>query len=275
MGRLQLVDLVGYDSVLWNPDPRQPTTLAYAALATSLQQYQTHVLVVDGTADTFGGNENDRGEVKRDINALLACVTADVGAVLLLHHVNKLVAGGIGRGVSGEGYSGSTAWHNSARARWYLHPERGGEDAGEHPGSLLLELQKSNLGRANRKLRFSWNHGHGLFLGEQLSPPTATDKAQRDETERQAIIQAFHGCAQANIYVPAATTGRRTAYHVLSVQKAFPKTLGTPSKNTKKQRDVFWRHMEVLRRMEMVCEASIRRSDGHRTVTLKLAGEQP
>ena len=70
------------------------------------------MIFADGISDTFGGNENDRTQVKRFVNALLHPVPRD-GALLLIGHIAKPVA--TVRATS-EGYSGSTGWHNAAHS---------------------------------------------------------------------------------------------------------------------------------------------------------------
>jgi RecA-family ATPase len=123
-GWLNILDLVGHDSLLYAPDPRgggNALTGAYGRLAEHMKEYGSEALFVDGISDTYGGNENAGGEVKRFVNSLLALIPPETGAVLLIGHVNKLMAGG--SSATTEGYSGSTSWHNSCRARWYLRTE--------------------------------------------------------------------------------------------------------------------------------------------------------
>lgn len=118
---LNVVDLVGRGAVLWERDPRTgyTVTAAYGLLAQRMEQQHTEMLIVDGVSDTFAGGENVRHEVKRFINAIVALIPEDTGAVLLVGHIAKPNASAA---QTTEGYSGSTAWHNSVRARWYLYP---------------------------------------------------------------------------------------------------------------------------------------------------------
>lgn len=255
---LDVRDLVGRDSVLWERDPRTGYTMtpAYAALAHSIEEQATEFLVVDGISDTFGGNENAKTEVKRYVNALIAPLPPDRGATLLVGHIAKPAASGI---ATTEGYSGTTGWHNSVRARWYLFPEtRQGED-GERPertGDLILELQKSNMGRMDQQMRFAWDEAAHLFLGREIVGATAADRADRDRIEQDSILAALRACSEP---VPAATSGQRTAYHVLAARPEFAASL----RSGKPSRQRFWRHVEALRQMRLVEEASYRRSNRH------------
>lgn len=271
-GWLDVLDLVGLDTVLWERDPRTGYTVtpSFGRLGDRVKEQQTELLVVDGISDTFAGNENVRTEVKRYVNALVSLIDPERGAVLLVGHIAKLSAA---TASTSEGYSGSTAWHNSVRARWYLYPETvQAEDGGrpERTGELLLELQKSNLGRTDQEMSFAWDDAAHLFLGRRIEAPGALERGIRDRVEREGIEAAFRACAAATppISVPAATTGPRTAYHVLSVQKNFPDSLRKKKQDSKR----FRRLIEEMRAMGIVREDSIRRaSDRHYTVCLALS----
>jgi putative DNA primase/helicase len=68
-------------------------------------------------------------------------------AVCLLAHVDKNTSRNK-KADGGEGYSGSTAWHNSARSRLFMTR---GDD-----GLLTLEHQKSNLGKRRETVTLEW-----------------------------------------------------------------------------------------------------------------------
>lgn len=245
-------------------------TAAYGALDECIRKYQTEVLMVDGVTDVFGGGENSRSEVKRFCNTLLTLVPPDTGAVLLIGHVSKP---GSTAGAAGEGYSGSTGWHNVARARWYLYPEtKRGED-GERPdrsGDLILELQKSNLGRTDQSMRFSWDPEAHLFIGLRVDDGMQFDRKQRDREEQSGIRRAIKACTDAAEGVPAAMTGPRTAFHVLKVRPDFPASLCIDRAGTRR----FWRHVEELRAMKHVTEEHMaRKTDRHLVRHLVLSQE--
>ncbi len=271
---LQVIDLVGHDAVLWDRDPRTGYTVTpgFAQLAERVRQYGTQLLIVDGTSDTFAGNENSRTEVKRYVNAAVGLVPPDDGAVLLIGHVDKAAARS---GETSQGYSGSTAWHNSVRARWYLRPEtsRGDEAEGnEQTGNLILELQKSNLGRADLEMRFAWDADAHLFVGQPTTPLSHFDRGHRDRTEQEAILRAFAACAAAvpPVIVPAAMTGPRTAYHVLKARPELPETLRAGKPSIRR----FWAQIEQLRHMRAIEERSYRReSNRHTGIQLALTQE--
>jgi RecA-family ATPase len=258
---LAVLDLVGHDALLLRriPGGGLLPTPAYAELQATIERVGAEVLIVDGSADTFGGNENDRGEVRQFVHALVRLVPV-AGAVVLLHHVAKATAGG----GFGEGYSGSTAWHNSARARWYLRPEHAD---GEPGGGLLLELAKTNHGSGGHAVRIEWDAAAHTFSGRSMTPASRVERHVRDEAERDAVLSAIRAITAAGDYVPAAATGNRTALHVLSAVPGFPSEL---CKSTHGKRR-FLSHIETLRRMGQLREGSIRRGNRHATATLEPA----
>lgn len=259
---LLLLDLVGEPAALWM---RDELPAGYRHLRRAFEDHRPDVVIVDGIADTFAGNENSRADVKAYVAALLALIDPERGAILLVGHVAKPTAAA----GAGEGYSGSTGWHNSVRARWYLYPEttKGDDGQADRTGDLLLELQKSNLGRTDQVIRVRWDDDAQTFTGTLQGGGSHFEQRERDEDERQGILDALREVTEAGDYCPAATTGRRTAYHVLSAAESFPETL-----KSKADMRRFWRHIELLRRMGEIAEGSIRRADRKRTATLETKG---
>lgn len=259
---LRVVDLVGHDGILYRRDPSlgSHVTAAYGELQRIIEQTGAEVVFVDGVSDAFGGSENDRGEIKAFVNALVALIGTN-GAVVLIHHVNRATASA---GVTSEGYSGSTGWHNSVRARWYLQPEIERTDEGAAPtGDLILSLQKSNLGRSDQSMRFRWDDTAHMFLAEK---PARFDRHLRDEEEQDGIVAALREVIERGDYVPAAAQGPRTAHHVLAATESLPDSL-----KSRGARRRFWRHLETLRRIGVVREGSMRRANRHVVATLELS----
>ena len=270
-GSLQVLDLVGCDSILWER-ARDGTTLgpAWYELQKRMQAYETEVVFVDGISDTYGGNENAKAEVKRYVNSLVRLIPPDTGAVVLIGHIAKPAAQG---GTTQEGYSGTTGWHNSVRARWYLYPETEKAEDGDRPkktGELLLELQKSNLGNTDQSMRFSWDTEQHLFTG-QSATLSKFDRQHRDREELDAVRRAIAGCMASNITIPAAMQGPRTAYLTLAQRAEFPASL----KGSKTAR--FRRILEQLRQLGYIEEVSIRRINRHyfATIALTTLGRAP
>lgn len=259
---LSLLDLVGHTAMLFGrvSGPGTEKTGYYEVLR---ERFEGHsMLVVDGAADAFGGSENDRGEVKRFVNALVGLIPTD-GAVLLQHHVNRASASGA---ASSEGYSGSTGWHNSVRARWYLYPEteRDDDNGTQATGELLLELQKSNLGRADQSMRFRWDDDAHLFVG-RFEQSSEFDRRLQEREERDGILAAIAEVERGGGYVPAAMSGARNAWTVLKATKTLPDSLKKAA-----GRKRFLGHIEALRLKGIIHEAEKRRANRKYTSALTL-----
>ncbi len=112
------------------------------------------MIIIDTAADTFGGNENSRLEVRQFISALNALALKTGAAVILLAHPS------IGGMTNGRGHSGSTAWTNGARSHLYLSRPEVDEDDGEAEADLrLLARRKANYGPGHDSLRLVWRGG--------------------------------------------------------------------------------------------------------------------
>ncbi|XTI71570.1 AAA family ATPase [Acidithiobacillus sp. AC3] len=114
-------------------------TPGFSRLAEIIAEVQPDLIIVDNASDVFEASENDRAAVRGFMRSLRS-LFPDEGAppaMLLLAHIQK-AAVGAGRGA--ESYSGSTAWHNSARSRLALTADR------DDPARLTLSHDKLNLG---------------------------------------------------------------------------------------------------------------------------------
>jgi RecA-family ATPase len=264
-GALSIVDLVGHDSMLYQRYAHgSGVAPSFAELSRLMRETGANVVFVDGVADTYGASENDRAEVKRYVNTLVQLVGAD-GAVVLVGHVNKPTAAA---SATSEGYSGSTGWHNSSRARWYLYPETEHTDDGmSATGALVLALQKTNLGRDDQAIRLRWDDDAHLF--EVEAGASRFDAKVRDTAEQRGIVDAIREVIARGDYVPAAAQGPRTALHVLSACSAFPAEL----KNRSGKRR-FWRHIEALRANSTLRESSIYAKHKRTVATLVLQGAE-
>ena len=115
----------------------EPTAL-FNRLHEAACDIKPRLIIVDNSADVFAGNENDRAQVRQFVTLLRGiAVDANAGLVLTSHPS----VSGIN---SGSGTSGSTGWHNSARARIYF--KRAVTERDEEPDPLLrvLQVMKSN-----------------------------------------------------------------------------------------------------------------------------------
>lgn len=181
------------------------TTSAYDMLA----GIEADVIIVDNASDAYDADENSRPRVRAFIRALTRLVKKRAGAVLLLAHIDKAAARGNG---AGQGYSGSTAWHNSVRSRLYLS---------DQDGTLVLEHQKSNLGpKRTEPIRLEWGAGGVLQCADGGGTSGLIGSQERDAVV--GLIAEFYRRGE---YLPTSPQAPANAFKMLSDDPAFPPRL--------------------------------------------------
>jgi RecA-family ATPase len=133
---------------------------------------------IDTSADVFGGNENDRTQVRQFAGLLRKLAIAANTSVVLLSHPSLT---GIN---TGTGLSGSTGWHNSVRARMYLTSPAAEED--EQPDTDLREMRfkKNNYGPVSDSIVLRYRNG--LFLPEH--GVSGLDKIAREAKAEEVFL---------------------------------------------------------------------------------------
>lgn len=156
------------------------------------------LVIVDNASDAFDANENSRRAVRAFVHGLAAIARKHDAAVVLLAHIDKAAAR---NGSQGNSYSGSTAWHNSARSRLALV---------ERDGAIVLLHEKANLSALADPLRLA-------FVGGVLMPCASggSDGIEQDDFDQAEILRAMQAAHGAGLIVPAAMSGPVTALHVL------------------------------------------------------------
>jgi KaiC/GvpD/RAD55 family RecA-like ATPase len=225
-------------------------TSAFDWLRQRMRADRAEVLMLDGTADAFAGNENARAQVRAFVQALRRLMPRN-GAVLLLHHVDA----GTAHGASSKAYSGSTAWHNSCRARWYLRPTEEGEQA--DLSRMTVELRKSNHGKPGATLGLRFSEPAGCFVSDCELPAGPLDRANRESGERAAVLALIRRAEAAGDPVPTATRGERTA-HAFAEARGLPDAL-----HGKRGKARFYAHVEALRAAGAVRVDAILRPNRH------------
>jgi putative DNA primase/helicase len=218
-GRLQIVD--GTENPeLFSAESRDAgeTTPTYFELRKLVQTEGVGLVVVDNASDAYGGDEIQRRQVRAFIRKLVEIARLTNCAVLLLAHVDKTTSRGL-KAAGGEGYSGSTAWHNSVRSRLFM--------TRSETGNLLLEHQKSNLGRCRDPLMLEWpNGGLPQLVDNEITSGPLNQFMQRsdgradDELAIQILrmIAEFESRGQFCSPYPSAHTN---VYNVLKSERAF------------------------------------------------------
>lgn len=145
----------GEENILMEFDRRSDVgkkTPLFEQVSSVIRESQARLVIIDTAADTFGGNENVRTQVRQFVNALRRFALESGGGVILTAHPSLM---GI---TSGSGISGSTAWNNSVRSRVYLTRPKGQEGEPD-PDVRELKLMKSNYSRFGDKLSLRWEGG--------------------------------------------------------------------------------------------------------------------
>lgn len=247
--RLRVVDASESDSVLFVEASRNGVrigepTAAFGKLIERMAAQGTEIVILDNASDVYGADEINRVQVRTFIRLLARLVRPNHGAVLLLAHVDKLTAriGGT------QGYSGSTAWHNSVRSRLFLS-----EDVN---GGLVLEHQKSNRGKKAEKMRLIWNDGLPM-LAPSLDGGNAAQPLL-DSMTLTPILTLLAEFYQRGEYVSTATTAHTNAYKMLSSEAGFPRGLRKPE---------FWKLLRDAERQGLIHREfyrTIQRKDAER-----------
>ena len=157
---LHVLALAGQDAVLGYPDRNGliRATPLFEKLTEAARKIRPKLIGLDTSADIFAGNENDRSQVRQFISLLRRLAIAADAAVIVAAHPSLT---GIN---SGTGLSGSTAWHNSVRARAYMRPMKAKDDSEPDKDLRAVEFMKSNYGPIAETVTVRWKAG--VFVPE-------------------------------------------------------------------------------------------------------------
>lgn len=195
-------------------------TATYFELRNLVQSEGVELVIVDNASDAYGGDEIQRRQVRAFIRALVEVARLTNCAVLLLAHVDKNTSRG-GRAEGGEGYSGSTAWHNSVRSRLFM--------SRKEIGTLLLEHQKSNLGRCHEPLMLEWpDSGLPQLIDNEPADNLLNPFMQRVDgwVEDERAISLLRMVAEFESrqqYCSPIATARNNVFAILKSETAFQK----------------------------------------------------
>lgn len=190
-------------------------TSAYIELERLVQSTGAGLVVVDNASDAFGADEINRRQVRGFMRSLGQVARLTDCAVALLAHVDKGTSRQ-GKAENGEGYSGSTAWHNSARSRLFM--------TRANDGLLTLEHQKCNLGKRCEPITLVWPEGGLPMLATDAPDYSALDgqgQGRADDSAAAALLvllAEFEGRGQ---YCNTAVNSRTHPYVLLKSEPAF------------------------------------------------------
>lgn len=145
-----------------------PTPL-YQTLLKLVRDLQPICIIIDNVADVFGGSEIDRSEVRQFVGLMRQLALGANGYVIMSAHPSLT---GI---ASKSGLSGSTQWHNSTRARGYVHTAKS-DDSDAAGGTRVLDFMKSNYSALSERVELQWSNG--LFV--PVRAPTGPEQEAKN-----------------------------------------------------------------------------------------------
>ena len=172
LGAMRWVSGVGQDNDLMKFDFEGAyTTPLYDKIKQVAMEHSAQLIVLDTAADVFGGNENDRHQVRRFIGQLNQLAIDIKGAVLLNAHPSRagLATGNLD--------GGSTAWSNSVRSRWSL--ARPAAEDGTEPDvdARILTRRRANYAAIGEEIKLQWRAGVLVPLNAAVRGASGIDRA--------------------------------------------------------------------------------------------------
>jgi RecA-family ATPase len=193
---LHLLSLAGEDAILARTDRKGiivPTPILTKLRAAALD-IRPKLIVLDPSADVFAGNENDRSQVRQFITLLRGLAIDANTAVLVASHPSLTGMN------TGTGLSGTTAWHNSVRARLYLKGAKTNNGEELDPNLRQLEVMKSNYGPGGERIAMRWHQG--IFVpetGQSLKQRADARKAEEVFLDLLRRLETQERTVSANI----------------------------------------------------------------------------
>lgn len=168
--QLFLVSRDGEENLLMTFDGRDAGVLTgfWHQVQQMIEEIKPVLVIIDTAADTFGGNENIRPQVRQYVqHALTRLAKKNNCAILLCAHPS---AAGIR---DGSGSGGSTGWSNAVRSRLYLYQE-------EDTGRTVLARKKSNYAKKNETIDLMWHEGAFIPYQNGAELPTMERAVDQD-----------------------------------------------------------------------------------------------
>lgn len=163
-------------------------------------------ICIDNASDAYAGDEIIRRQVRAFVSGLGRLAAERNAAVLLLVHIDKAAAR---NGADPESYSGSTAWHNSARSRIAIAHKR-------DEGTIVLQHAKAN--HAQRRPDVVLEFQSGVIVPVERSQVVESLERNNDDDQ---LVAALRAARHYGITIPAAEAGPRTWFHVLDDLQEF------------------------------------------------------
>jgi RecA-family ATPase len=194
-GGLNLISLAGQNATLgWFNRAHgmiEPTPL-FDVLLEMVGDIKPVMIGIASSADVYAGSEIDRNQVQQFVALLTRLAKTAGGSVVLISHPSLT---GIS---SGSGLSGSTQWHNSVRARFYLETTKAEEGEQTDPNLREIHFKKNNYGPISESVPLRYENG--LFLPVE---GTAFDAEVKRETAKDVFLRLLRRFTKENRWVNA------------------------------------------------------------------------
>ncbi len=130
----------GFENTLLSTEFGRPMwTPLIEELRQQAGDFKADILILDNLGHTFGANENVRHDVTLFVNGIVGLVKDRPFCPILLGHPSKSI---------NSEYSGSTAWENAVRMRWYLNDKmpdaKVDQEGAPDPDYRVLAKRKNN-----------------------------------------------------------------------------------------------------------------------------------
>lgn len=205
-GKLMILDATGSDNVLFRGDKSgHSTTSRYDWLSNEVKEFEADLLIFDNASDALDGNENDRTAVRQFMSSLRNLAPT----VLLLAHVDAATVAA--RPKEAKGYSGSTAWNNSARSRWFMTQD------GEFTS---LKQPKVNYARAGSEVVIQWDTDHSVF-----KVSSCYDEAPGGAAHRRYLLDLLAQALDDGVRISPHPTANNNLYAKIKKLDGFPRSL--------------------------------------------------
>jgi RecA-family ATPase len=253
-GGLHIISLVGRDAVLATVNRSgkvEPTTL-YKQIVEAAGDIQPRSITIASSANVFTGDENNRTQVTQFVGMLTHVAIVADGSVSLISHPSLT---GI---KSDSGSSGTTAWHNAVRARFYMKrpkPEAEAEpEADEQPDDDLREIvfKKNQYGPKDETIVLRYRNGmflpppgvgtldkiarearvDELFLKLVDQTNRRNEKVSSSVTAHQYAPTVFAGNPEAKAYRIKKNEFKAAMERLFKADRIHPEQYGSPSRDT-------------------------------------------
>lgn len=201
-GKLMIEPRSGLDNTIFYAEYGAPKwTPLHGELVAQVHDYQADVTFIDNIGQTFGGKENDRHHVTAFVNGMTGLANGRPHSTVILAHPGKQ---------EDSEFSGSTAWENSVRMRWYMGtklPDQEGEEDEEEqdPDVRYIAKRKTNYTvKDYRKLIYR----QGVFE-TAMEPGSFSERytfGRRDEAAEEVVLKAIDRLTDLQIRTTAGKT---------------------------------------------------------------------